>query len=215
MATSFGDLKSAVIRLLGDQVLTTNNLISGGGTSAEMLMDAVHAGLLAILPYVWKSAVYTVPDGSTEIDIPSDLYHIESVYDNELQAYLGESILTPGIPLASEAGNMWVEYPEGHMTFLAELEDGGTLYYAAYWIEPELDAEIIEAPAVALPGIAFYAASYCLLPKAVSSAQQRQYNVKVDSGTPEDNPVMTMANNYMKRFELEMSRISGRTKGVR
>lgn len=215
MATSFGDLKEAVVRLLGDTVVTTDNVLGGRDSKPELLQDAIHAGLLAILPYVWKSATYTIPEGSTEIDLPTDLYHVEGIYDEYQQAYLEESILTPGVPVASESGNMWIEYPEGHIAFLAEVTDGGTLYYAAYWTAPELDADIMEAPAVSLPGVAFYAASYCLLPRAVSGARIGQYDTRVDSGTPEDNPMMTMANHYMKRFELEMSRISSRTKGVR
>lgn len=215
MATSFGDLKSAVVRLLGDTVVVTENVIGSNDASPELLKDAIHAGLLAILPYVWKSAVYTIPINTTELDLPTDLYHIEGIYDLALESYLEENILSPGLPTASESGNMYLEYPESHVSFLAEVEDGGTLYYAAYWTEPELDADVIEAPAAAMPGIAFYAASYCLLPRAVSSANIRQYNMKVDSGTPEENPIMTMANHYMKRFELEMSRISSRAKGVR
>jgi hypothetical protein len=215
MATSFGDLKAAIIRLLGDEVTQTENTIAGRDSSADLLRDAVRAGLLAILPHAWKSAVYAIPEATTELDLPTDLYHVEGIYDIEQEAYLEESILTPGIPTASESGNMWIEYPEGHITFLAEVEDGGTLYYAAYWTEPELDADIIEAPAMAMAGIAFFAASYCLLPQAVGASKIRQYDTKVDSGTPEDNPVMTMANHYLKRFELEMSRISGRVKGVR
>lgn len=215
MAISFGELKSAVVRLLGDSVVVTDNVIGGNDASPELLKDAVHASLLAILPYVWKSATYTIPVATTELDLPTDLYHIEGIYDLNLESYLEENILSPGLPTASESGNMYLEYPEGHVSFLAEVEDGGTLYYAAYWIEPELDADVIEAPPVVIPGLAFYATSYCLLPRAVGSANIRQYNMKVDSGTPEENPIMTMANHYMKRFELEMSRISSRAKGVR
>lgn len=215
MATSFGDLKKAVVRLLDDTIITTDNIVGGKDFSPELLRDSICAGLKAILPHAWKSSSYTILDETTELDLPSDLYHVEGVYDNQLDSYLEENILTAGTPTASEAGNMWLEYPEGHLTFLSELTDGGTLYYAAYWTEPELDADIIEAPAVSIAGIAFYAASYCLLPKAIGIAKIRQYNVKVDSGTPEDNPIMTMANHFTKRFELEMSRISSRTKGVR
>lgn len=215
MATSFGDLKSAVVRLLGDTVVVTENVIGGHDATPELLADAIKAGLLAILPYVWKSAAYTIPDATTELDLPTDLYHIEGIYDLHLESYLEENILSPGLPTASESGNMYLEYPENHVSFLAELEDGGTLYYAAYWTMPELDADLLEVPAVALPGVAFYATSYCLMPRAVSSANVGQYKMKIDSGNPEDNPLMSMANHYMKRFELEMSRISSRAKGVR
>ena len=115
MATSFGDLKAAIVRLLGDSVETIDNVIASSNAEPELLRNAVHAGLLAMLPYVWKSATYTILDNTTVLTLPEDLYHVEAIYDNYQEAYLEESILTPGIPTASESGNMWVEYPEGSM----------------------------------------------------------------------------------------------------
>jgi hypothetical protein len=216
MATSFGDLKASILRLLVDEVDPDDPLVIGGKTvTASLLEDAVYAGLKAILPWSWKTATYSIATGATELELPGDVYRIEGVYDNSLYTYLNENIITAGLPFASESGNMWIEYPEGHITFLAELTDGGTLYYAAYWSEPKLDEEYIEAPAVVIPGMAFYGASYCLLPRATSSAILRQFNVKVDSGVPTDNPIMDMSNAFMKRFEIEMGRISSRAKGVK
>ena len=215
MATSFGNLKALVVRLVADEISPTASVISGMTTPSELLSDAISAGLKAILPWVWKTATYPIIAAATDLDLPGDLYRIEGVYDDSLNAYLNENIITAGLPFASESGNMWIEYPEGHITFLDDLPDGGTLYYAAYWAEPKLDDEYIEAPPVVIPGLAFYAASYCLLPRATASATLRQFNVKVDSGTPTENPIMDMSNAFMKRFEIEMGRVSSRAKGVK
>jgi hypothetical protein len=216
MAISFGALKAVVIRLTADEINTEiTDVVTGKVTSAELLKDAISSGLRAILPWAWKTKVYSIVNDTTALELPSDVYRVEGVYDSNNNSYLNETIMSAGYPRASEAGNIWLEYPEGYLTFGDALDNGGDLYYAAYWAEPTLDDEIIEAPAMIIPGLAFYAASYCLLPRALSAGNLGQYKMKVDSGVPTDNPIMDMSNAFMKRFELEMSRIPGRTRGIK
>ena len=216
MAIKLGELKSIVIRLLSDEVdpdIVTS--VTGKTTSAALLRDSIHAGLKAILPWAWKPQTFVIPATTTVLELPTDLYRVEGVYDDALASYLNELVMSAGYAQASDSGNAWLEYPDGYLTFLTELEDGGTLYYSARWAEPTLDDEEIQAPAICTPGIAFYAASYCLLPKALSTGTLGQYKMKVDSGVPTDNPIMDMSNAFMKRFELEMSRIAGKSRGVK
>jgi hypothetical protein len=40
----------------------------------------------------------------------------------------------------------------------------------------------------------------------MSAAAIRQYNQRVDSGTPEDNPLATRVERLLRLFELEMNR---------
>ena len=217
MATKLGELKSIVIRLLADEVdpsITTT--VTGKTTSADVLKDSIQAGLKAILPWAWKSKIVVIaPSTTTVLELPSDVYRIEGVYDEGNVSYLNELVMSAGLAQASDSGNAWLEYPDGYLTFLSGLEDGGVLYYSAQWADPVLDEEFIEAPAICIPGIAFYAASYCLLPKALSTGTLGQYKMKVDSGVPTDNPILDMSNAFMKRFELEMSRIAGKSRGVK
>jgi hypothetical protein len=216
MATTLGELKSIVIRLLADEVdPDVTDTVTGKVTPALLLKDSIRAGLKAILPWAWKSKTATIASATEVLELPSDIYRIEGVYDEDGEAYLNELVMSAGYARASDSGNAWLEYPDGYLTFLTELSDGGTLYYSAQWAEPTLDEEVIEAPATCIPGIAFYAASYCLLPKALSTGTLGQYKMKVDSGVPTDNPILDMSNAFMKRFELEMSRIAGKSRGVK
>jgi hypothetical protein len=124
--------------------------------------------------------------------------------------------MTAGVSWGTLAEQSWVEYPEGHITFMQPLSTSGAkLYYSGMWAKPALDADSIEAPAITHVGIVLFAASYCLLSKASASANIRQYNTKVDSGIPIHNPEAEMSTYFLRRFEAEMNRHPSRAKGQR
>lgn len=71
-----------------------------------------------------------------------------------------------------------------------------TLYYYAYWPEISyeeesggytiLDGEILCPPWAVAP-LCHLTSAFCLIPGAIQAARTRQWNIRIDSGTPLDN----------------------------
>lgn len=216
MDTSFGDAKLAVLRLLGDEILVDDYLpVGGSGYGYELLEDAIHAALDAICSRSWKQAITTLTaDGETSLfELPVDLIEVESVYDANQLAFIPRIEMAVGDPFISTAGNGWLLYPQGYISFVGEVAEDITVYYSSLWEKPTSDDDLLEPPGICLTPIIYFAASYCLLPDAAQAADIRQFNTKVDSGQPTDNPKAEMSNYLLKRFEIELQRVPQMTKG--
>jgi hypothetical protein len=215
MAT-LAEVTAKVRRILGDP----------GGANAlyddALLADGVLEALIAILPWVSKESTSNLAgNGSTsEFALPPDCAEIEAIWSESQQQFLPKAGLFPGTPwLNGESSsfdqNSWLEYPSGKVSFsIAPLaSEKMRVFYSAYWVAPSEQTDELEPPAYALPGIAYYTAAYALAPKAVSAANVRQYNTKVDSGTPTNNPMVDMSKYMLQRFETEMGRCPMRQRG--
>lgn len=205
------DIKARVIFLLGDDPDEGDSSYTD-----DLLLDAVGAAHDAILPYVWKPATAALAADTSTFTLPSDLYEVQAVWDASAGYFIDPAILTPGEPSASDTGNAWFEYPSGTLNLYNAIgSSGGILYYAATWSKPTIDADVLEVPEYALTGLTYYGASYATLYKASSAARLGNYKTRQDSGTPEDNPLLTYSTFLLKRFEYEMARMPKITKGMR
>jgi len=207
MATTLGELRSRILRLLGDP--------EGAGYSGDLLLDGIVAAMEAILPWMPKTArTLFTGDGNTVIyALPSDLYETEAVVVNLSGEVLPRSVLSPGqkLGLYSTNVNQWIEYPSGSMTFAKALRTGEVydLYYLARWTKPtttSLDSEVLETPDVALTGLTIYAAAYVILPTAIGVSELNPFKTRVDSGNPTHNPMQDTALYLLDLFAKEMNR---------
>jgi hypothetical protein len=209
MAT-FEDIKNQVLLVLGE------NPDEEPGYHEDLLLDAVCGSLDAILPRVWKPSTDTITGGAIQHQLPSDIFEIQAIWDDTLSMFLDPAVLAAGEPSASVSGNGWYQFPHGHVSFYSELGDnGGTLMYAATWVKPAAESDTIESPAYSHLAMTYYAASYTLLSKATSAAELGAYRTRIDSGTPEHNPVRDISTYFLQRFEMEMERMPTITKGSR
>lgn len=213
MATKFKELKLAVIKVLDDTVNEDASSVAGRTFDAEILKDAVNAALVAVNVRTWKKSVFTVEAHATDVDVPDDFIDADAVFDNKLNAFLPHISFQVGSPLISASGNGFYMYPTGKISFLAELETGGKVFYQARFTKAEQDNQFLESPDTANPAMTFYAASYCLLGPAVSSGDIRQFNTKVDSGQPGDIPALKVSDHFLRRFGDELKRIPMMTRG--
>lgn len=202
MAT-FGELKSRILRLLGDP--------SGEGYSQELLMDAVQAAQLAILPWMPKTAVTSLAAGDTVYTLPADFYAVETVVVTSTGECLPAAMFSPGQYHGAyiSGTNDWIEYPAGSLTFSKELPEAYDLYYLATWTElteSTDNAYTLEVPPQAIVGMVFYGAAYALQPIAVGTAEIRQFGTRVDSGNPEHNPLQKSSLHLLNLFQNEMNR---------
>ena len=221
-----GDLKKRILLLLGDDIASgAGEPIYGGQYSVDALLAGIHAALDAVLPWVWKRSVIdlnTSSDGYS-FTIPTDLYQVEGVVESVTRS--GTSMLygrySPMLTFRAQevpdsAMNYWVLYPAGKITFATQISAsaGAKMYYAASWTKPTSDASVLETPEYALHALALYAASQCLLGKAVAAANIRQYGTKVDSGNPEDNPMLTVSTYLQRVFDVAVQRFPIMPRGV-
>lgn len=218
MAT-LADLKRRVLNLISDIEVANSDPIAGAQFSAALLLEAIDAGLDAILPWVSKSSVATLTGNAvlTEFPLPTDLYRIEAVWDGLYYSFIPIVKMSPGVQWSDSISELTcMDYPEGKITFSYALStSGGKVYYAATWTKPELDDDDISAPEVTHTAICLFAASYCMLNKANQAAILNAFKTRVDSGSPEDNPAKTMSDYFLRRFELEMNRHPAKDRGQR
>jgi hypothetical protein len=205
MAT-LGELRSRLLRLLGDP--------EGSGYSDALLIDAISNAFDAILPWMPKTSKHTLTGDGTAVSfaLPSDYYDAEALLSEEGEA-LPKAYLTTGQFLGERSNNAndWIEYPNGYLSLSNPISSGAeyTLYYLARWAKPTVNTEEaanMEPPEIATIGISLYSAAYALLPAAIGAAEVRQFNTRIDSGTPEHNPIQRTALYLLDLFKLEMSR---------
>jgi hypothetical protein len=213
------DLKKRVLLLLGDSVASgVGEEVSGNQYSVDALLAGIHASLDAILPWVWRKkiqALTTSTDGYA-FTLPTDFFQVEGVVLST--KYLNEVVVYPVVPRMQvfSSGRIpdndepyFLMFPGGYITFSykIDLTAGAKLFYAATWTKPTTDATPLETPEYALTALSYYAAAHCLLGSAVSTANIRQYATKVDSGNPQDNPLLN-ASTYMQRmFDIAVQRL--------
>lgn len=184
-------------------------LKGGAGTYSDaLILDGINAGLNAILPWLSKRAVeqgIVVTSGSL-IDLPDDVYLVDAVYSQTDGSWLKHWSITPGATLPSNP--LWVEYPSGFLTLTSDCTDEVMdVYYYTTWTEVESSGSAVDnldTPPFADLAIIYYATSYVLASSAVSAAQLRQFNTKIDSGSPDDNPLRDSSNMLMQRFMNEV-----------
>lgn len=206
MAT-LSDLRLRIYRLLGDP--------TGESLDADTVIDGIQAAHDALLASNPKLAVTSITgDGSlVTFSLPVDFYQVDAVVVNTTGETLPRGIFAPGQYHGDRiaATNDWILYPNSSIAFSKPLATGEIydLYYSAYWNKPvstSPDAYVLEPPNHLLTALSFYAAAYSLIKDAISAADIGQYRTKVDSGTPEHNPVKDTVTYLMNLFNIEVSR---------
>lgn len=204
MAT-YAELKNRILRLLGDA--------EGDGYSDELILDAINAAQVAVLPWTPKTAKSTITPVANQFvyTLPTDLYVIEAVADTSTGEMLPQAVLAPGNHIGEKIGgtNDWIEYPTGSLAFSKVPASAYDLYYLATWTvltESTDESFVLEPPAQSIVGMALYGAAYALQPSAIGTAEVRQFNTRIDSGNPEHNPLQESATYLLKMFVNEMNR---------
>lgn len=213
----FSTLKATVVRLLGDTVISSEGpsgpsgpTITGGTLYPyDLVADSVNAALIAITSRQWKNTFVDVPGDNTVFtaDVPSDLLEFEGIYDNYYKQFIPKTQFTVNGTQFNTWVNAWYIYPSGTITFLNAIQAGVRIFYSTYWTVLTNDSDVLETPNFCQNALTYYAASQCALSKSGQTASIRQFNTKVDSGTPDDNPLLQQSMNFLKRYEREMATI--------
>jgi len=158
-----------------------------------------------------KTVLPTVDADSRSAILPPDCLGIRRIYDADEERWM-----RPMPSSAIRAGSIRYEDDElaqyylwsGKLYFMQSFETAHslTMYYWAYW--PEVMYEVVDeeiilthnsiyTPPWAELALCHLTAASCLIPGAIDAAVQRQYNIRIDSGTPLDNSRAAMAHEHV------------------
>lgn len=184
--------------------------------SDDQLDDSIAAGLVAILPWVYKIKADDLEgDGELfDFDLPSDFYRVVSVYDETSGYFIGQARMLPGTGAGGdlETNNDWIVL-NTVLSFANEPAGDVKLTYGAYWDIPEADDDELDPPPWTHPLLVLRGASHVLTAEATDTANVRQWNLQVDSGNPLQNPIKEMATYYLDLFMKEMNQHPASYKG--
>ena len=220
MDTTFGELKQKILRLVGDDPIVPGSgdtfKVYGAQFTAELLEDSVHAALDAICNRYPKSSVFQIDGGDITVDLPADLIEVEGVLLDTGYMIPQIQLIARSLPLGNES-NAWDTYTEGSITLQIALDTASTalVYYSATWAYPVDDDDALEPPRFLVTPLALYAAHYAIFYGASQTGTLSQYKTKVDSGQPTDNPLMDLANFFLKHYEIELQRVPMKPKGTK
>lgn len=203
MATTYAQLVERVARLISDPDVETY--------AEEMYHDAVCAAHDAIIPWLpnYKSVTVDVSSGSGGVyALPSDVYDIQSVRVGTGK-YLPRATLAAGTARSISTVDLdWIENPKGYLSLSrSDLEDDIDVHYLAYWPKPSLPTSTsfaIVVPECGHMGMIYYAASIVVVPVVVDISTLGPFKLRVESGTPEHNPMKQTSSWFRELFIQEM-----------
>lgn len=241
---TLGEMKRKVIFLLGDVIEEPgsgdSDSVHGSQTEAEVLLSGIEAALLAVCTKFPRPRTITLVDGS-QFPLPVDFIRPEAVWDSKTRLPLPLISLDSNISMYGEAnfsGNAYSIYPKsegtqvltddpivywdptenpvvngGVISFLTKI-DSVTLFYSAVWPYPASDADIISAPEILNLPIQLFATHYCQMMNASKAGGIRQFNTKVDSGSPLDNPLLDLSKFFLSMYYNAMDQVPLQPSGV-
>jgi len=102
----------------------------------------------------------------------------------------------------------YILWPAGKVTLFRTPETGTgniKLYYWAFYPDLVDDTDTIATPAWAEEALIFYTLALSLVPAFQATADVRQWNERVDSGRPTDNPLLQSFNALVKQYHETLS----------
>jgi hypothetical protein len=139
--------------------------------------------------------------------LPDDVYDIQSVRIGTGK-YIPKATLASGTnrPTSLTACD-WIETPKGFLSISASSEyvtDNLLVNYLGYWPKPIAAESIIYVPRIGHMGMIYYSASIVITPTVVDISTLGPFKIRVESGTPEDNPMMRTSEWFRQLFLQEM-----------
>ncbi len=194
MTKTLLQLKTRMLVLLDDPE-------SGTFTDA-IITEGAHSALRQILEYYPKLAQADITtftgSGPYVGAMPTDLHSVDAVLDLNSKQMLPKASLAAGSYQGTNIEtNDWHVYTAGTITFSKELTSGCRVYYRAQWDEPAADGTDLETPDFLLNMLAYYGCYEACVAKATKAGNIRQFNLKVDSGNPVQNPLLDLAQRFL------------------
>lgn len=212
MATTWSVINDKLTRMLDDVATGTMDF------DTELRIDAwnwAQRQFVSHTPRQRKTTLKVESDNRTAI-LPEDFYEIARLYDPNdnywwhLQSYSPTG--TWDTDWDTKSYTVW-----GNTLYLnkdVDDDDEFELWYYAYWPDVEyvteggsvvITSDKIIVPAWAEAPLVILTCAFCLQPKAIESAKNREFNIRVDSGRPTDNARAQEAWDLWRWYEILLS----------
>lgn len=191
---NWGSLKTIIGRKVNDPTATkyAASLLDNVNAALRVLATT-HTGLASVSDYTGdgETAQFPLPGNCIE-------NRILGVYDTTYDTWLTRVTFFPGQAL-DEGYYVW---PDGYVNFSPAIISDSVyrLHYVAYYPEIVDDSSEFLIPQWAIEAIALYTAGRVLEDYASQMAVLGQFRTRVDSGNPEDQPVLQLSRRYIEQF---------------
>jgi hypothetical protein len=206
-ATTWLDLKNRCLRLLQDTARDAATYTD------EDMVDYVNSALVDVAAHTArkKTQEIVLEEPATTLSMPDDFMangpvaiQVQGLYWQLWQPITWHPDETLPTPYSfSLSSNAYYEWPKGTLNFLW-LVPANTklrLQYYAYWEEVEDDSSVFTfRHRWLIDALQWNILSKACLKIALQAANLRQYNIKVDSGVPEDNPMLKVSREFYRKF---------------
>ena len=204
---AWGTLKPQIARKLNDSTYKTysEDLLLDGVNDALEAFAAAHTGVM--------SDFQLTGDGTTyEFDLPGDIVEEEGagVYAVhwEKNTWLPRLEYWPGEAWPNSTRTTssrplgYILWPQGKISFsrIPDSAQAVTVHYVAYYPEITSDATLITVPRWAREAIKLYVCAVAMEPASAKAGKLGQYKSRKEAGQPEDNPLLRLAEHYMRRY---------------
>jgi hypothetical protein len=176
----------------------------------EVRVDAYNLAQRALLAHTPLLSGIALEGSGSSFALPEDVINEEPMflYDDATGQWILERI-PRSYSMESESAATFYRDWTGNLNLSVAIDPGYTLFYAAYY--PDVPAADNDAAEILIPrwaeeGVLLYASSYILLKAASSEANIRQFNTRIDSGTPEHNPHLDLSAHYLSRADRALAR---------
>jgi len=175
-------------------------------------MDAYNRALEALAYHTACATAtgWTADGGNTISRPPNAVDGVEYVYiwDETNEVWWKPIRFRPGqvapdpTPSSDGVDRTYYEWPRETITLssIPAVDTEFIINYFSYYPEVLVDSSEVIVPRWSREAVLCYAAAYCMNPSATSASKIRQYNQKVDSGNPEQNPFERRIKAYLDRW---------------
>lgn len=194
--------------LVSEFAEVVKRLVQDDTVTDPIILDGILAGISAIATRVPRQvAVDVVADGTTKVfALGNNVIAVETVWNPN------DGVFYERFPFGSGAvfsgPQQWFERPAGTINFLSAPKSDLVAYCVADYDRPSAMDDDIPVPDRLIGALGYYVAAYVVSPEASGVSQIRPYGTRIDSGDPEDNPLLNMTLFFMHLFEREMARIT-------
>jgi len=190
---TWGELERLIAAEIDEDTLPESNGVS-----------SVNAALRTLASHWAYGGIYNATVTNTgSLLMPSDYLQMHGV------RAVGEGLLMiryPSIPDDDDDALGWYEFPSGTLHFVNFTGEVQVFYYSYYpqIIDPEDKNLIIPIPAWSVKGVLLLSSAYMQFPKVISDSTLNQFNTGLDSGNPEDIPLILAIKFLRDQYEEEM-----------
>ena len=204
MATTWEVISQRFVWFLEEAVIiSTASWLEGTRIDAWNMAQHIFASHTALQ----KKETVAVATGATYVQLPDDFFEIASLYDSTNLKLAGQPTFKVGYDFTNPARTEYWIWNNNLYLNAPAMPTSVDLYYYAFWpdviykVETDGAVTIYEGdvlvPSWSITALLHLTTAILLQPKSVQSAMNREYNIKIDSGTPDDNARRSQAREHL------------------